>query len=389
MRDRPVTPPSHEDLVRELAVIREAGITQLRTLDLPALTQALRASGTAGPDQIVSGPDIEEALRRAIADLDGTRLGDCAGLLFGLEPGTRGDPPPQLRREAAERWGVAWQTFRKTPQTTIFSEMADAILRESVRYQRRLALLALERRLPTSTRLAVAWLERFETYFRMWAPISGIGNDLTAYRSTLIDPDRPWDHEADHDDPDDEGYTQERQAHGHLAFALCHYADFLDTHAQFLTRYGGQWLLSDSEAEQAAADAVYRIQIHSPFNERDASWMRQAWRDAGTEIHPYLTHLASDQIGQGIKDDWFRWAETCRCTWDAGDRATGEPFPTHRHAPGIEATCHLHAMVSACGDYMNLINDDWKHVADWYRMPLTAEPVVDAFALLYGFGASD
>lgn len=26
---------------------------------------------------------------------------------------------------------------------------------------------------------AVAWLERFEAYYRVWAPVSGIGGDLT------------------------------------------------------------------------------------------------------------------------------------------------------------------------------------------------------------------
>jgi hypothetical protein len=369
MSERAVTPPEHATLVAELELIRRKGITKLRDLNLPGLVQAARAAGDAGPDQPVDAPLIEETIRRALDDLGGGRLGEATRILFGLEPGSRAESPTDLRASAADAWGTAVETFRRDPQTTAISELADAILRRAYQHAERLAHLALERRLPTTSRLAVAWLERFEAYYRVWTPISGIAGDLCAYRSTLLEPDRPYDREPGTDGPTDPGYSQENQAAGYLTTALWHFTRFLVERQRFISRYGGMWLLSDAQAESEVQDAIYAITWHSPNNERDDSFLRRLHERAGGELHPFRVLLETDRIARATEEEWREWAAQCHCTWNAADEVEREHFPTHRHHPGINRKCSLHAIVTACNDYTTLIDDDWTRVADWYRLP--------------------
>lgn len=377
MGDRGVEPPDYEQLVTELKTVRERGIVHLRDLDLPALGQACRATGHAEPDAPLNAPMIEGLLRAAVEANIPNRVGNAAALLFGLEPGTRGDSPAQLRLLAAEDWGVSAERFRREPQALILSQIADTILGFAHAHHQRLSHLNLERRLPPTSRLALSWLERFEAYYRIWTPVAALAGDLTAYRSTLLDPDRPYDLDPD-DDPAQHGYSQETQAAGYLTFALWHYTAFLVCLHQFSVRHGGLWLLSDERAEQDAANAIYRIGWHTPNNERDDSYLRDLHDLAGGEMHPFLNLLQAEPIGRTTHDEWLDWAATCRCSWNPADSATSEHYPTHRHHPGIDRNCQLHAVVTACGDYCALIDDDWHRIADWYHLPTQRLQPVDA-----------
>ena len=122
--------------------------------------------------------------------------------------------------------------------------------------------------------MAQVWMERFAAYYRIWSPVSGLGSDLTAYRSTLLEPPENWDRRYGIDGPDDPGYSREEQADGYVTFALYLYAHFEWELRQFETLFGGRWLLSDADAEQALADSVYRIRWHAPVSERDQSYLR-------------------------------------------------------------------------------------------------------------------
>lgn len=370
MSDRPIEPPDEDRLVAELKTIRHAGIVKLNRLELPALVQAARAAGDADPDQKVGAPLIEEVIRRGLADLGGGTIGECATVLLGLEPGTRGLTPAELRRAAAEVKGISVDRFRREPEIEILTQLAQAIVRRALRHHERLAHLALERRLPPTSRLAVAWLERFEAYYRVWTPVTGLGGDLAAYRSTLLEEDRPYDQAPGTDGPDDPGYTQEFQAAGYVTTALWHYTCVLVEVQRYLHQYGGMWLLSDAKAEQELADAVYRISWHTPNNERDDSHLRGLYEQAGGELHPFRVLLTTDRIAKATEQEWHEWASTCRCTWSVEDEVDSERFPTHRHHGGIDPKCQLHAVISACNDYCTLVDDDWRRVADWYRLPV-------------------
>lgn len=350
---------------------------KLRGLSLPALTRLARASGDAATSQTVEAPAIEELIRRAISDLGAGRLQETLLTLYGFAPGSRLEPPSELRRSAASAWGVSQERFRRDPQATVISELAEALLRRAARHAHHLAHFDLERRAPTSSRLAVAWLERFEAYYRIWTPVSGIASDLCAYRSTLLEPDRPYDRPPGTKGPDDPGYTQEDQAAGYVTFALWHFTRFLCALSQFNARYGGMWLLSDATAEQELQDALYRIGWHSPNNERDDSYLRRLHDQANGELHEFLNLLRADPIGRATEAEWRAWAASCQCIWTVEDEVDREHFPTHRHHTGIRGGCSLHSIVLACGEYTALVDDDWRRVADWYRLDASASAMIN------------
>jgi hypothetical protein len=365
----PIQPPAFDDLVAELTLLRRTGITEIRRLELPALSVAVRAVGHESA--VIEAPQLERLVREGIDQLAGGRLADSAALLLGLESGTRADTPTQLREDAAERWGVSVSQFRHRWEPLVIDQLAEAILTCCQQHTLRVARLAMERRTPVTSRLAVSWVERFEAMYRLWTPIYAFGADLTAYRSTQIRPD---------DIPAD--MSVEEQADGYVAFALHHFARVLVESRRFERRYGGLWLLSDAQAEQELADALYRIGWHTPNNERDDSYLRQLV-DEDSEVHPFLESIDRDSVGRAILHEWQTWTAECSCVWTpSGDKRA--LFPTAQTYERISRRCGLHAVVRACSDFCLLLDDDWHRIADWYHLPSPRPTGVNATDLIDG-----
>jgi hypothetical protein len=359
--------PAHEALVADLKLLREKGLARLRDLELPALTVAgliVTVDETSEVHVVV-----ETTLRRAVERFGGGPYGESAALLYGLEQGTR-TLNSRLRRErAAEQLERTADTFRKRYEPTMLAEIATQVLTLCSEQHSRHARAEMERRHPAESTMAVEWLRRFEAYYRLWTPISGLGNDLTAYRMTLLEPDKPWDRRFGTRGPDDPGYSQEEQAEGFARFALYHYARYQWELQQFVIRYGGLWLLSDGETEQAVADAVYRIFWHTTGNERDDSFLRTVIQDTpDQELHGFLERLAATEIGQTTHREWQEWVATCECVWTLDALSDEENFPTWHHHEGIHEHCQIHGVIEACGDYLDLIDQDWLKIADWYHI---------------------
>jgi hypothetical protein len=373
-------PPNHDVLAAELKLLREKGLARLQGLELPALVAAGRiaTADETGEAHVVA----EATLRRAIERFGGGPYGEAAALLFGLEQGTR-TLNSRLRRErASERLERTADTFRKRYEPTMLAEIATQILTLCSEQHSRQARSETERRHPAESVMAVEWLRRFEAYYRLWTPISGLGSDLTAYRATLLETDRPWDRRFGTKDPIDPGYSQEEQAEGYARFALYHYARYQWELRQFVTRYGGLWLLSDGETEQAVADAVYRIVWHTTGNERDDSFLRTVIQDTpNQELHGFLERLASTEIGRETHREWQEWVTTCECVWTPDELSDEENFPTRRHHKGIRKDCQIHGVIEACGDYLDLIDRDWRKIADWYHLGESARRGVNPEAL--------
>jgi len=360
--------PEYDAVVEDLNRVRVNGITNLRRLDLPALSSAVYACAEVEPGERVTAPAIESLLRRAISDLNGERLRFVAGLLFLLNPGSRDYAPAEARRYAAEEVGLSFHRFRREPEKRIIGQIAEMILNRIHNHRMRLQRLEEQRRTPDSTRLAVKWLERFEAYYRIWTPVYKLGADLTAYRSTLLDPDRPYDNY----DNDGDEYSQEIQAKGYITTALFAHAAYLEHVRRFTISHGGLWLFSDEPAGLEISDAIYRIGWHSPNNDRDESFLTMMYRDADGDLHDFLNRLAASSIGMGLQREWQEWADECQCTWEHTEDAA-EFFPTQRNHPGINNNCGLHLMVEASGDYCRLVEEDWFRLQDWYSIDSRSE----------------
>jgi hypothetical protein len=369
--------PDHDALAAELKLLREKGLARIRSLELPALVAAGRIA--TADESSEAHVVVEAALRRAVERFGGGAYGEAAALLFGLDQGTR-TLNSRVRRElAAERMERTADTFRKRYEPTMLGEIATQILTLCSEQHSRSARSETERRYPAESAMAVEWLRRFEAYYRLWTPISGLGNDLTAYRSTLFEAGRPWDRRFGTKDPIDPGYSQEEQAEGYARFALYHYARYQWELRRFVNAYGGLWLLSDGETEQAVSDAVYRIFWHTTGNERDDSFLRTVLQDTpNQELHGFLERLASTEIGRETHREWQEWVGTCECVWKPEELSSEEYFPTRHHHAGINATCQIHGVIEACGDYLDLIDRDWRKIADWYHLGEAPSRGVDA-----------
>ncbi len=379
-------PPDQQELVDDLKLVRRRGLLNLGDLDTPALDQAARTAGRLDDLTVDVGPYvIEQLLREAVSTIGGD-LGDAAAILFGLDEGGRSAPPPDLRKAAAANLSVSADYLRKTYEPRIFSATAQIILGLIHRHRLHLGRLRQEVRTPVGSRLAVEWLTRFEAMYSMWTPVSGVGNDLTAARSTLLDPERIWDREPDPSDPDDTGYSQELQAAGYVTFAFVHFTRFLCELENFQVRFGGLWLLPDSQAETDLADAVFRIKLASPNNERDDSYLRRMMnRVDQLEMTGFLDLAKDDPIAMASHDEWQVYGASCQCEWDIGARVGREAFPIHPNHPNIDPRCDVHLLIAACNDYILILDDAWDQIADWYhdvpkpvRIDLTGEEIYAA-----------
>lgn len=368
--------PAYESLVDDLKSVRRAGLVQLRTLPVPALETAVHAAGHAEPDEDVDAADVEVLLREAIGELN-DEAATLASVLFGLTPGTRGDDPARLRREAAGLVAVSVSWFRHKQEPELIHQLADVILRMAREYRLRLARLRMEHHTPVSSRLAVHWVERFEAYYALWTPIYALGADLTAYRSTLLEPDRPYDREPTEEEP--EGYTQELQAAGYGTNALFHYACYLYGVDSFIRSHGGLWLFSSKQVEEEVTGAIALIGLYAPTNEQDESYLRICHNErTNQELDPFRHLIRSDPVLRDLHNEWQAWLRTCECAWDVYKDRTHvrEYFPTPRIETGISEDCMVHTVITACADYCLLIDDEWDRIADWYRIQERRLPTV-------------
>ena len=339
--------PSHAELVDDLGTLREKGLTQLRRLRLVALARAAQFCDLAeGSD--VAPAAIEALLRQAVERLSGARLGEAAAYTLGLIQGTKDWPAQDRRAEVARLYGVTPDRARKAQEKTALEQTAEEILNLCQEHRMRDTRMQMERRLPAESRLAVAWVERFEAYYRIWTPIDHLANDLRASYETRREADpghAPWD-------PSEPWLGPEGQARNYARFALYAYAAFKLELKKFMSRHGGLWLLSDQHVESEVADAVYRIGWHNPINEEQDSWLRQALTQTQGEEQRHFNHLlTSSPTGEVIHERWQKHVASCTCPSD------DEPI----------ATCQVHSTIRACDDYLRIIDEDWDRIADWYR----------------------
>lgn len=373
--------PTLEALVDDIKLVRRRGITKLRKLDLPALRAAALASGRV-QTEIGAGPaEIETLLRDALGDFESGRFGDAPSVLFGLMPGTRGYEPDDLRTQAASLLDVSRSWFRNHHEHVIVDEMALTIRRMCHEHQLRLSALNMERRLPTSSRLAVAWMDRFEAYYAMWTPIYAIAASVTAYRAMLLDEDRPYDRPPSEREPD--GYTQELQAAGYGSQGLFYLAEYLVELGRFRTRFGGLWILSSKVADSDIADSSYLVHYRAPFSDREESLLRMRYAESEGQLHIFRGFEDSDPSFAAVHAKWHRFLATCECSWPINEPPERGHFHTHKTVPTISEDCQPHQMISAANDYCVVIDYEWDLLADWYHIGDERQVGVDGLVLYH------
>lgn len=325
-----------DELLAELALLREKGLLKAAQLRLPALTSVAVQAGLLADGQALSAGATETLLRTAVSRLEEGPIREQAELGLGLLPGLRGLPQDERRRQATDAYNDASEkppikadSYRKQPEKTVLQEIAIELQRlpeglnqlQETREQ-------LEQRQPAQLSLAVNWRERFEAYYRMWSALDGLANDLEAARQLA-----------------EEGDTENLDEYA--AYALFHYTQFLSDLHRFQRDFGGLWLLSDRQAEERVSQALHGIWLNVPLTERDASWLRMVMSEVEPgEVHSFMVMTEDVHTGTNLRAEWRQWVSDSIHD-DKAERSA--------------------LVLRCCRTYMETIDEEWYRLADWYH----------------------
>jgi len=238
----------------------------------------------------------------------------------------------------------------------IIEQTAEGVLALARDAAMRRANVEMQRRHPADSRLAVAWVERFEAYLRNWTPIYALAADLEAalefYRDEPAE-HLPWDRDSD------QPYDPLHEAWGYARSSLYRYSQFSLEIKRFMARHGGMWLFSDPRRETEISDMIYRIGWHNPINEENESWLRRALATSQLEeAQPFYGHLKASTQGEMIHGIWQKFVRDGHEAAVAGDTSASQ----------------VHSTIAACNEYVQSIDEEWLQIADWYA-PGSAKPI--------------
>jgi hypothetical protein len=330
----PEVPPDPRKLAGELAALRRSGITTTGLSARPLLLSlSVVAAKAASTDQADLAVAAEGVIREAAARVDAGTSGP-AGTVLGLAPGTRGSLLKRRRTIAAEQLPVNIEHFRKEIEPALIQAVADEVYAIDSAWRLRQSHRTAGERSATDTRVGINWLERHQAYRRVWTPVAALRDDLIVLLE-LLRSEAEWPDIADR-----------------VMNQLWRYAQFLRELDRFVDEMGGLWILADVESEVAAANAIRRIGWHVPFGEADSSWLRLTLRETpGEELDPFIDRLYPIERGKEMMTVWLDWAKSCSCTLEA-------PAPDK---------CEVHGWMNACDQFIQLIDEDWYRIADYYR----------------------
>jgi hypothetical protein len=173
-------------------------------------------------------------------------------------------------------------------------------------------------------------VQRFENYYRVWTPVSGLRWDIIL----AVEAHRNGNEER-----------SQRYAYQSLYF----YAKFRRAIARFVEEHGGLWLFPSVVDETRIANAVWEIGGGAPFIPVEDSRLKLA--AASGELSPFVAWLQDD--GSDLLDRWAAWLKECLCKSVRGDG---------------RKRCPVHVSLRATRDFYEGVNRQWDEIADWYKI---------------------
>lgn len=189
------------------------------------------------------------------------------------------------------------------------------------------------RRPPLESAMRVEWLGRFERYFKMWGPISGLRYDLEMALHYLQ-------------------RDESIEAETFIRKSLFYYARYLVELERFVTQHGGLWVLPDTRTEDAIADSTWFIRRPIPSGEVNDSILSMTYARA-PELALFMHATYASQHLQPVLRTWREWIHSCRC----------------RRPKCPRQDCDVHATIEWCRFYMDALEAQWDFLADWYDLP--------------------
>ncbi len=352
-----------------------------------------KAASPATDDLAVSAANL---IREACASVDDISSGPSA-VLLGIAPGFRSMPPKDRRAHVANEAVLSIDHIRKYREPQLLEAVADELYAMDSAYRLRHRHRTEAERSPRDSALKIDWLEQHRSYRRVWTPVTAMRNDVIVLAGLLADAQaagrlpRTADALAEHG-PDSDLLLDRDDWHpiSDRCSTLCwQLAIFRRELNAFVEREGGLWLLASAEAEIAAADAMFRLRLHGPFGEVDESVLGVLLESVvGQELDPFEEALLSDKKRWPIfRDSWVAWVQRAVDEGLLGGSESAaallrEPEDPQSRTGLTRSTTTVPN--SECGrwlrageDFIELIDEDWYRVADWYResTPYTLVPL--------------
>jgi hypothetical protein len=305
----------------------------------------------AGDDRIQLCLAVETVVRRLIARFD-RPIRRTLSILFGIAPAYQGKPASMRRKAAAATYRPTNQaTFVRQDVPRLMRLVARAVLEEE---EKLLALTRVHQRARPRVRereTESGWLSLFGYYTKLARTAKRLRHDLLSLQEARRDPKHSWSIE-DH----------MLQSLWRLARLLMYLEEFEGSAT------GGRWILPDASREAAIDAAVQTVRFHSPFNENGESALRVMLTTANGEMTSFVKELEDLPSGQELLGMWEAWNQECNC--DLAD------VPAD--------ACDVHLVVDGCERLFDLVEEEWRRVADHYRAasPVDATKVIEMLGRL-------
>ncbi len=341
--------PALDDLVPELALVREAG---LEPLEVEPLIPRLPRLAGLGVVRRRTHTDTALAVAASICHLtrEATeRLTDDhdhpgppsqptpiakAQMLLRVHYATKSLSAAEARTKTREASGVGDRQYRARHEVRLLRLVAQALLgldREDDLHQWG---RALEVGADVPQTVALYWLELFrDHYFRLETSAYALQADLMTAHVQLAGDLPSWKL--------------------YLATAVYWNVEFSYLRHRFFRRHGPLWFAPTDEGCTRLNDAVERIEYHDPFPDEFMARLRRIYGSAVDPDHDTFT----ESLGAaGLTDFTLAKAETWlrRCT-----------CPRDAHAE----RCEVGLVIASCDTFGETVETEFERIQTWYRTP--------------------
>jgi hypothetical protein len=336
-----------DELVPELALVREAGLEPLAIEELLPALPALVGLGVVqrrarGRTPLGTARAIAQVVQEAVVRLDDDpdRPGPSALLspvalaqqLFRMHYATREMTPAAARTKTRQSSGVGDRQYRAQHEPRLLRLVAQALVELDDEDDLHRWGRALEVGADAPQSVALYWLYLFrDHYFRMETSAYALQADLMTARLQLRDGLASW--------------------HKYLATAIYWNTEFSFLRQRFFLRHGPLWFAITDEGCSQLNDSAERIEYHDPFPDEFMAKLRRLYGAAEIPDHDDFDQRLTDA---GIREFTLgkaeRWLRHCRCS----DQA-------------IEPRCEVHLVIQHCDLFGQTVEREFERIQNWYR----------------------
>jgi hypothetical protein len=339
-----------DSLVRELALVREAGLEPLEVEPLvPELPQlaglgAVRRRARTGTTLSVAAAICEltrEAAERLVDDPDHPGPSDQptavaqAQMLLRVHYATKALTPAEARTNTQVASGVGDRQYRARHEARLLRLVAQAVLDLDHEDDLRRWGRALEVGADVPQSVALYWLYLFrDHYFRLETSAYALQFDLMTALSQLRDDLPTW--------------------RAYLSTAIYWNVEFSYLRHRFFRLHGPMWFAPTDEGCTKLNDAVERIEYHDAFPDEFMARLRRLYGQADDPDHDTFTAALNEAgLTEFVMNKAEAWLRRCGCPKD------GKP----------DERCEVHLIIRNCDTFGETVETEFERIQNWYRDP--------------------